>query len=303
MNFKFEKIPSQKGKVAIVTGANIGLGYETTLAFAKKQIKVIMACRNVEKAELARNQILKQIPNAELVIIKLELNKLSSVRSFAQEYLQNYESLDLLINNAGIMIPPYAITEDGYESQFQVNYLSHFLLTGLLLPLLEKTPKSRIVNLSSNAHKNGKINFNDLQFKKKYSAFAAYAQSKLACLMFTFELQRRLEKKGSNTIAVGSHPGVSVTNLGQHIPKWVNLIFGRLFRVLMTQPASNGAEPSIYAALGSDIQGGDYIGPDGWGEWRGKPKKVQGIALAHNEEQARQLWDISEKLATIEYLK
>ncbi len=296
MRFNINEIPPQSGRIVIVTGANDGLGFQTTLALSKTGIKVAMACRNLEKANKAREEIIQQVPAANLELMHLDLSKLSSVHAFAEEYNQKHKSLDLLINNAGIMIPPYELTEDGFESQLGVNYLSHFLLTGILLPLLRETPGSRVVSLSSNAHKNGKIHFDDLQFSKKYSAFAAYSQSKLACLLFAKELQRKLDKSGSKVLSVAAHPGMSDTNLFKHVPKFVTAVFGKLIRSFMVQSPENGAKPSLYAALGSDIQGGDYIGPDGWQEWRGEPVKVKGTKLSEDKEVAKRLWEESEKL-------
>lgn len=198
MAFDLENIPSQQGKVAIVTGANTGLGYETVSYLAQKHFKVIMACRDLEKAAQAKAKIKMTVPVADLEILQIDLSDLSSVRGFAQIFRQNYNSLDLLINNAGIMWPPYALTVDGFESQMGANYFGHFLLTALLLDLMPNTSESRVVSLSSNAHRlgAGKINFDDLQSKQNYSKTGAYAQSKLACLMFGNELQRRLAQAG-----------------------------------------------------------------------------------------------------------
>lgn len=296
MSFNINEIPPQSGRIAIVTGANDGLGFQTTLALSKTGMKVVMACRNLEKANKALEEIIRQEPAASLELMHLDLSKLSLVRAFAEEYKQKYEHLDLLINNAGIMIPPYEVTEDGFESQLGVNYLAHFLLTGLLLPLLEKAPGSRVVSLSSNAHKKGKIHFDDLQFSKKYSAFAAYSQSKLACLLFATELQRRLDKSESKVLSIAAHPGMSDTNLFKHVPKFVTAIFGGLIRSMMVQSPENGAKPTLYAALGADIEGGDYIGPDGWQEWKGEPVKVKGTKLSESKEIAKRLWEESEKL-------
>ncbi len=298
MSFNIHTIASQQGRVAIVTGANDGLGFQTTLALSKTGMKVVMACRNTDKGNKARMAILKEVPDANLELMPLDLSKLDDVRMFADDYLKTHDRLDLLINNAGIMIPPFELTQDGFESQFGVNYLSHFLLTRLLLPLLEKTEGSRVVSLSSNAHKNGKIHFDDLQFKKKYSAIAAYSQSKLACLMFAYELQRRLYASGSKVLSVAAHPGMSDTNLFKHVPRWVNSIFGGLIRGMMAQSAEDGVQPTLYAALGNDIQGGDYTGPDGWQEWKGKPVKVKGTKLAQDKNVAKKLWQESEKLTS-----
>lgn len=301
MNFNIQKIPSQKGKVAIVTGANIGLGYETALELAKKHMHVIMACRNLKKASIAKQNILNTFPTASLEIMTLDLNSLKSVRSFAEEFRSKHTQLNLLINNAGIMIPPFSKTEEGFESQMGVNYFAHFLLTGLLLPLLEITPESRIVSLSSMAHKNGKIDFANLNAEKSYSKMGAYGQSKLACLMFAYELDRRLKKSGSPVKSVAAHPGVSNTDLGRHVAKWLYAVLTPLLS-LMTHPPQNAALPSLYAALGEDIEGGDYTGPTGFNEMKGKPGKVKSTPLSHDKEIAKKLWEVSEKLTHINYL-
>ncbi|MDA9121392.1 oxidoreductase, partial [Flavobacteriales bacterium] len=225
MSFSLDKIPSQKGKIAVVTGANTGLGYETALGLASKNCKVIMACRNRDKAEKAMADIRKEVPNAGLEFIKLDLNSSKSVREFAKAYKEKYDRLDLLINNAGLMIPPLMRTEDGFESQFGVNHLGHFLLTNLLFPAIEKTDNARVVSLSSIAHKNGRIHFDDPNWEKSYSRSDAYNQSKVACLMFAYELQRRLNDSGSTVISVAAHPGVSDTELGRYIPKVLYYVF------------------------------------------------------------------------------
>ena len=196
-SWNLTNVSSQVGKVAIVTGANSGLGYETALALAAKDMKVILACRNLVKAEDAKEKIQQEQPNASIECRQIDLSSLNSVRDFSADFLKDYQQLDLLINNAGIMIPPFSLTEDGFESQMAANYFGHFLLTEGLLESLMKTPDSRIVSLSSIAHKRGKIQFDDLQFEQDYDAMKAYAQSKLACLIFAIELQRKLDKAGS----------------------------------------------------------------------------------------------------------
>ena len=205
----------------MVTGANIGLGYETALALAGKGCTVVLACRNAAKADAARAAILAQHPKARIECLTLDLGSLKSVRAFAAAYKKRHATLDLLINNAGIMMPPYTLSEDGFESQLAANYLGHFALTGLLLPLINKTPNARIVSLSSLAHKWSGIRFHDLNATRRYDKRLAYGQSKLACLMFAYELQRRLTKAGCATLSVAAHPGVSATNLFQHLPKAV----------------------------------------------------------------------------------
>jgi len=298
--FDLNKIPSQKGRIAIVTGANIGLGYETTIGLAKKELTVIMACRNIEKATKAKSEILIKVPNAQLFVMELDLMSLKSVRAFAKSFIESQSRLDLLINNAGIMVPPFALTEDGFESQMGVNYFSHFLLTGLLLPLLEKTENSRIISLSSIAHKNAKIDFENLNSEKCYSKMEAYGQSKLACLMFSYELQRRLEKADSTILSVAAHPGVSNTNLGQNLPSWTKII-EPLFIPLFTHSPENAALPSLYTAMG-DVKGGDYYGPTGFREMKGKPGKVNSNTISFDKEIAKKLWTVSENKTQINFL-
>lgn len=299
--FNLNKISSQKGRIAIVTGANIGLGYETALGLAHKEMKVILACRNLTKAEKAKADILREVPEADLAIIQLDLSKLSSVREFAATFLAQYNRLDLLINNAGIMMPPFSLTEDGFESQIGTNYLGHFLLTGLLLDTLINTADSRVVTLSSLAHVNGEIQFDDFHFQQDYSASKAYGQSKLACLMFAIELDRRLKKAGLSTISVSAHPGISKTNLMTSSPRWMQII-GSILGPFMLQSAKAGAEPTLYAALGGDIEGKDYTGPDGKGERRGKATKVPPRPHAFDADVAARLWTLSEELTGMNYL-
>lgn len=300
MSFNLEDVLPQKGKIAIVTGANIGLGYETTIGLAKKEVKVIMACRNMDKAEAAKSEVLKQVPSADLEIIKLDLNSLQSVRDFVKAYTAKYDKLDLLIENAGIMIPPFSKTEDGFESQMGVNYFGHFLLTNLLFPTLKNTKDARIVTLSSNAHKAGKIDFENLNAEKSYSKMGAYSQSKLACLMFAYELQRRIKASGINLIAVSAHPGVSMTNLGQFIPK-IALFLLKPLEPIFTHSVANASLPTLYAALGDDVEGGDYFGPTGYKEMKGKPGRVTSMPQSHDKEVAKKLWEESEKLTGEEF--
>lgn len=295
MSFNVLNAPSQKGKIAIVTGANIGLGYETTIGLAKKGAKVIMACRNLEKAKQAKKEIEQKVPDADLMIMELDLNSLKSVRSFAASFLEKFDKLDLLIENAGIMVPPFSKTEDGFESQIGVNYFSHFLLTNLLFPLLNKTKNSRIVTLRSKAHERGRIDFENLNAEKNYSKMGAYSQSKLACLMFAYELQRRIEKAGSNVIAVSAHPGVSNTNLFQNYPKLLYQAFLPISS-LFTHSPENAALPSLMAAMDENVKGGDYFGPTGFNGMKGEPGKVKSKPHSYDKEVAKKLWEISEVL-------
>ncbi|MBD3629303.1 oxidoreductase [Cyclobacterium sp.] len=295
-------LPEQNGRIFIVTGANTGLGYENSLSLAKKGAKVIMACRSLEKGNAAKEIIKKEVPKADVEVMEIDLSSLNAVRNFAKAYQSKYDRLDVLINNAGVMMPPYTKTKDGYELQFEANFLGHFLLTGLLLDTILKTPNSRIVNLSSIAHKNGKINFDDLQSEKKYSASAAYGQSKLACLLFAFELHRRLKKAGHDqTISTAAHPGIATTELARHMPKLVYGILKYTVAPLLTHAPKEGAKPTMVAAIG-DAAGGDYFGPTGFQEFKGKPGKVSGTALANDEDVAKRLWEVAEELVGMKYL-
>ena len=294
------KVAPQKGKIAVVTGANTGLGYETALSLASKEMKVILACRNLKKAEQAKAHILRKISNAIVECRQIDLSKLSSVRTFAKKFLKDHKQLDLLINNAGIMIPPFSLTEDGFESQMGANYFGHFLLTQLLLKTLMNTANSRIVSLSSLAHKRGKINFDDLHFENNYSAFGAYAQSKLACLIFAIELQRRLEKAGSQTMSLAAHPGISDTELSRFMPKWGILLIP-VFGPLISHKPDKGALPTLRAALDSEAMGGEYFGPNHRREYKGPPVKVKARRKAHDVELAQRLWSVSEELTGCKY--
>ncbi len=300
-DFNIEEISSQKGRIAIVTGANTGIGYETAKVLARKGMKVIMASRNPEKAQIAKQSILREHSSSDLEIMLIDLSRLSSVREFAKKYLFKYNQLDLLINNAGIMIPPYSKTEDGFESQMGVNYFSHFLLTGLLFDTIAKTSHSRIVTLASNAHKKGTIKFEDLHWEKGYFPLKAYGQSKLACLMFAFELQRRIEKAGLQTLSVAAHPGVSITELVRYVPRWL-LFVGRPVTAIITHSPAKGALPVLLAALGKDVKGGEYFGPQGSHERKGKPGRAESTTLSRDEEIAGKLWKISEELTGIRFL-
>jgi NAD(P)-dependent dehydrogenase (short-subunit alcohol dehydrogenase family) len=295
MSFNIDQVPSQKGKIAIVTGANEGLGKEITIALAKLNVKVIMACRNLEKAEITQAAILKTVPTASIEIMELDLSSLNSVRSFAKSFSSKYQQLHFLVENAGIMIPPFTKTEDGFESQFGVNYLSHFLLTNLLMPILKNTTEARIATTSSIAHESGSIEFDNLNAEQSYARMDAYRQSKLACLLFAFELQRRLEKAGSNIIAVSAHPGVSKTNLFYNLPKLLQII-SIPFVPFLTHPPKQAALPMLYAILGNDINSGDYLGPDGFKGTKGKPAKVKAKPHAYDKAIAKRLWEVSEKL-------
>ena len=298
--FNLADIESKKGKIAIVTGANTGLGYETVIGLAKKEMKVIMACRSNEKAQKAKNDILTKLPNADLEIILLDLNSLSSIREFVKSYKKKYSHLDILINNAGIMMPPYEKTQDQFESQIGINYLGHFLLTSLLIDIMPDTSDSRIVSLSSNAHKmgTGKINFNDLNSEKGYSKIKAYAQSKLACLVFGNELDRRLENSGKKILSVIAHPGGSETDLGRNLSKFQIFLIRYTIAPFITHCVEQATLPTLMAAIGKNIKGGEYFGPQGFLEMKGKPGRASKSKYSMDKEVAKKLWEISEKLTS-----
>jgi NAD(P)-dependent dehydrogenase (short-subunit alcohol dehydrogenase family) len=289
-------VPDQRGRVAIVTGSSSGIGYETARVLAAKNATVIFAVRNLEKGQSALEKIKTGLPDADMKIIELDLANLDSVRRFAEEFKKSYSQLDLLINNAGVMMPPYSKTADGFELQFGTNHLGHFALTALLLDLILKTENSRIVTVSSGAHGSGKLDFDDLNWeKRKYKKMRTYADSKIANLYFTYVLQEKLEKAGSKTIAVVSHPGWTGTDLQRHVGlfKFLNRFF--------SQGIDMGALPTLYAATAPDVKGSDYYGPSGWKEMKGYPTKVDSNELSHDKDIAKQLWEVSEELTKVKF--
>jgi NAD(P)-dependent dehydrogenase (short-subunit alcohol dehydrogenase family) len=249
----------------------------------------------MDKGESAAAQIRSQKPKGEVILKQLDLADLSSVRSFSESFLAEYQQLDILINNAGVMAIPYRKTADGFEMQFGTNHLGHFALTGLLTDLLEKTPKSRVVTVSSFAHLMGRINFADLNSEKRYQKWMAYGQSKLANVLFAYELQRRSTKNGGNPVSIVVHPGYAATNL-QHSSSFFS--FTNNF---MAQSQEMGALPTLYAATSPEIRGGEYIGPDGFLGQRGYPHKTHSSKRSHDQKTAQRLWDISEELTGIRF--
>ena len=295
-------VPDQTGRVAVVTGANSGIGFETARALALRGARVVLACRNLEKARTAQARILSERPNAITQVLQLDLADLDSVSTFASDFTAAYDRLDLLINNAGVMaLPERSETEQGFEMQLGVNVLGHFALTGRLLPTILETPGSRVVTVSSLAHKRGRIAFEDLQSERAYSPWGAYSQSKLGDLVFALELQRRLTAAGSDTLSVASHPGWTSTELGEDMVegnKVVGLVFGALWPVV-AMDTWRGALPSLVAATSSDVRPGDYIGPNGLGETRGVPARAQKTAAAENPATGERLWAICEQLTGV----
>jgi NAD(P)-dependent dehydrogenase (short-subunit alcohol dehydrogenase family) len=299
-----ENIPDLTGQVIIVTGANSGIGYEAAKEFVRKGAQTILACRSMDKAQAALDQILAETPNATAEIMALDLASLASVRAFAEVFKGKYSRLDILLNNAGIMMVPYGKTEDGFERQFGTNHLGHFALTGLLIELLQNTPGARVVNVSSNGHRFGVMDFDNLMFEKAqgYTPSKAYGRSKLSNLLFTYELQRRFEAAGLDVIATAAHPGISNTNLASHmLNNWFFKAAGALV-MRMTQSAAMGALPSIRASVDPDAKGGEYYGPGGRREARGYPVKVESNQASHNQADAEKLWQVSEELTGVKYL-
>jgi len=305
MKWNENNIQDLTDKIAIVTGGNSGLGLETVRVLALKNCKVIMASRNIEKASPAKDRILTSFPNADIEIMQLNLADLTSVREFAEKFNSKVSSLDLLINNAGVMDIPYSKTKENFEMQLGTNHFGHFALTGLLLDKLLQTENSRIVTLSSMIHKYGNINFNDLNSENKYSSWGAYAQSKLANLLFAYELQRKFEKIDTSTISVAAHPGYTATNLqmvgaelrSSSIQEKVMSFMNKY----IAQKIEMGALPTLYAATADDINGGDYVGPEGFMEMSGYPKKVSSSERSHSKPIAERLWMESEKLTGVTF--
>ncbi len=302
--WKAKDIKDQHGKIVLITGANCGLGFESAKALAARDAEVIMACRDVEKGEQARQSILKSHATAHVKVMQLDVSDLASIKSFSEQFLKNYSHLDILLNNAGIMTTPFFRTKDGFEGQIGTNHFGHFALTLQLMPLIKKTPYARVVNVSSLAHLRCKLDFDNLNFENesKYTPMKAYKRSKLSNLLFTYELQRKFEQQGINAIAVVAHPGAALTELGRHIEarlkyfSWVKPAFA-----LITNTPAMGALPQLYAATGSDVKGGDYYGPSGPGEVRGYPKRVQSTRYSRDKNVAKQLWEVSEQLTGLAF--
>jgi NAD(P)-dependent dehydrogenase (short-subunit alcohol dehydrogenase family) len=290
-------IPDQTGRTAVITGANTGLGYETAAALAAKGAHVVLAVRNVEKGKAAADLIARATPGASVAIQELDLTSLDSVRAAADQLRADHDSIDLLINNAGVMFTPKSTTKDGFELQFGTNHLGHFALTNLLLDRVLAAPGSRIVTVSSVGHRFARagIRFDDLQWERSYSRVGAYGQSKLANLMFTYELQRRLQ--GTNTIAAAAHPGGSRTELTRNLPPLIGA--ATRFVEPLFQGADMGALPTLRAATDPGVLGGQYYGPDGFAEQRGYPKVVASSAASHDIEAQRRLWAVSEELTSV----
>ncbi|NQT96841.1 MAG: SDR family NAD(P)-dependent oxidoreductase [Candidatus Marinimicrobia bacterium] len=295
MELNFE-IPNLTGKITIVTGANSGIGLETARAFAAHGATVVMACRNLEKAQSAASEIRNTNPKAKLDLLELDLASLESVRKFADDFSAKYDRLDILANNAGVMaLPEHYKTADGFEMQFGTNHLGHFALTGFLLPLIKKTAAARVITVASMAHNMGKFDQDNLNAEKGYKKSSVYGLTKLSNLLFAYELQRKFENHNIDSIAVAAHPGWTATNLQQYMG------VANFLNRFIAQTPPMGALPTIRAAVASNVNGGEYYGPKNWGGWRGPAVKVQSNASSHNETDAAALWVASEKLTGVNF--
>jgi NAD(P)-dependent dehydrogenase (short-subunit alcohol dehydrogenase family) len=296
-----DQIPDQSGRIAVVTGANSGLGLETARELARAGAHVVIACRNTEKGAAASSDIAATVPNADLDVASLDLASLASIRAFAERFRSEHEGLDLLVNNAGVMAPPRRETADGFELQLGTNHLGHFALTALLIGTMESREDPRVVTVSSGAHRMGRINFDDLQSTGHYRRWRAYGQSKLANLLFAFELDRRLRGAGSPVRSLAAHPGYAATNLQTAAPPMLDRLVMKVSNLVIAQSAAMGALPTLYAATQPEVEGGMFIGPDGIAEQRGHPKRVTASGAARDQEVARRLWAVSEELTGVPF--
>jgi NAD(P)-dependent dehydrogenase (short-subunit alcohol dehydrogenase family) len=296
-----ERIPSQAGRTALVTGANSGLGLVAARELARAGADVVLACRNIAKGEEARASIAAEVPGAAIAVEALDLASLDSVRAFAERVRAEREGIDLLINNAGVMAPPRRTTAEGFELQFGTNHLGHFALTGLLLGDLEGRAGARVVTVTSTAHRFGRIRFDDLQWERHYGRWRAYGQSKMANVLFGLELDRRLRAKGSVVASMLAHPGYAATNLQSAAPPLFDRAVLGVANRLLAQSAEMGALPELYAATRPNLDSGLLIGPDGFDEQRGYPTVVAPVRAGRDEQAAKRLWSVSEGLTGVSY--
>jgi NAD(P)-dependent dehydrogenase (short-subunit alcohol dehydrogenase family) len=295
------QIPDQSGRTAVVTGANSGLGLVIARELARAGGHVVLACRNMAKGAAAKSEIERALPNPELELQELDLGSLDSVRAFADAFRASHEGLDLLINNAGVMATPRRETADGFELHLGTNHLGHFALTGLLIGSMEGREDARVVTVSSPAHRTGRIAFDNLDGRRRYFRWRAYAQSKLANLLFMTELDRRLRGTGSTVRSVGAHPGYAATNLQFAAAPKLDRVVMAVGNRLIAQSAEMGALSPLYAATYPGLEGGTYIGPDGFAEQRGYPTRVGMSAAAQDEAVARRLWEVSEEVTGVRF--
>jgi NAD(P)-dependent dehydrogenase (short-subunit alcohol dehydrogenase family) len=297
-------IGDQSGRVAVVTGANSGIGWETARMLAEHGATVVMACRNADKAARAHERLMATHPSGDVSVASLDLSTLISVRTFTDTFLRTHDRLDLLVNNAGVMATPKGTTADGFELQLGTNHLGHFALTSQLIEAIVATDGARVVNVSSLAHTMGRIDFEDLQSERSYSPWRAYNQSKLANLLFTSELQRRLTASGASTLATAAHPGLAATDLQSGVGGFAGALqplLGPLWRIV-AQSARMGALPTVRAAVDPAARGNDYYGPGGIGEYRGHPGRAHRTARALDAVSAALLWELSSELTGEKFL-
>ncbi|WP_394245628.1 oxidoreductase [Vibrio astriarenae] len=288
-----DDIPTQKGRISVVTGSTSGIGKETARVLAQKQSTVVLAVRNVSKGEKVAAEIRSDYPDVDVSVMQLDLSSLHSIQAFSSQFLATFDRLDLLINNAGVACP-YAKTDDGFEILMGTNHLGHFALVGCLLETLKKTPNSRVVVVSAGAHKSSRIDLDDLNWeKRKYSNFTAYADSKLANLYFAYELKRRFKSEGDNPMVTAAHPGWTTSELQRGVVKFLNIFFG--------QSKEMGALPTLRAAIDESASSGDYFGPQDFFELHGAPIKVESSKQSYDVDAARKLWTLSEELTGIKY--
>ena len=302
-----DRMGDLSGKTVVVTGANSGLGYEAAREFAHHGAGVVLACRSAERGVEAGERIREEVPETPLTVMELDLADLSSVREFAAHFADRFNDLHVLCNNAGVMAIPRSETEDGFETQFGVNHLGHFALTGLLFDHLRETDgETRVVTQSSGLHENGKIDFDDLQHEQSYDEWDAYAQSKLANVLFAYELKRRLRgAEIEDVTSVACHPGYAATNLQRRGPEQsgstLRLVGMKAANALVAQDATTGALPLLYAATAADIEGGEYVGPGGFQNMRGAPEKQRSSERSYDEATAERLWTVSTELTGVTY--
>jgi NAD(P)-dependent dehydrogenase (short-subunit alcohol dehydrogenase family) len=295
-------VPDQSGRVAIITGSNTGIGYGAAAVLAANGAHTVLAVRNLDKGNAAAERIKAASPDAMVTVQELDLTSLADVRKAADELRAKFPRIDLLINNAGVMYTDQASTTDGFELQFGTNHLGHFALTGQLLDHMLSVDGSRVVTVSSVGHRiRAKIHFDDLNLDRNYNRVVAYGQSKLANLMFTYELGRRLKAKGAPTAALAAHPGAADTELLRNMPAGIRQVSQFFWSTVIAQGPDMGAEPTLRAATDPAAQNGQYYGPGGVGEQRGHPKVVESSAQSHNEDIQRRLWTVSEELTGVSY--
>ena len=300
-----QDIPDLEGKTIVVTGANSGLGFEASKMFAENNAEVVMACRSIERGKNAKEEIEEELEDPDLEVKKLDLADLESVKDFAEEFKANHEELDILCNNAGVKAIPREETEDGFEKQFGVNHLGHFALTANLFPVLKEAQEARVVTQSSGLHEKGDMDFEDLMHEKEYSPQQVYSDSKLANLLFAYELDRKIRREGLDMRSVAVHPGYAATNLqtrgaeksGNTVKKYAMKAMNKV----LAQSARKGALPMMYASVSDEAESGDYIGPGGIANMRGLPEKQESSEASYSRETAEELWAVSEELTGIDF--